>query len=118
MDDTIVRASDAERAAIADLLRRQHAEGRLTTDELEERLGRCYAARTRGELDTLRVDLPGRHRQELRRGGRYRPYPRPFPMLVAVGLFVALIAATHGHVLWFLVWPLAFFAFARVRRHG
>jgi Domain of unknown function (DUF1707) len=34
------------------------AEGRLGTDELEERLEAVYHARTYGELDTLVADLP------------------------------------------------------------
>lgn len=49
--DNLLRASDAERSATADVLRRHHAEGRLDTDEFEERVERCYAAKTRGELD-------------------------------------------------------------------
>lgn len=34
------------------------AEGRLSDDELEQRLGALYAARTYGELDALVADLP------------------------------------------------------------
>jgi hypothetical protein len=117
MDDTIVRASDAERAATAELLRREHAEGRLTTDELDERLGRCYAAKTRGELDALMIDLPYERRQERRQRRRHGPYARPFPPLIALALLAALIGVTGGHALW-LLWPLAFFAFMRVRRHS
>jgi hypothetical protein len=52
------RASDAEREAAADRLRAAAAEGRLDHDELDERVGRVYAARTRGELATLTDDLP------------------------------------------------------------
>jgi hypothetical protein len=57
--DDELRASDAERTATADLLRRHHAEGRLDTAELEERIERCYAAKTRGDLAALTADLPG-----------------------------------------------------------
>jgi hypothetical protein len=39
-------------------LREQAIEGRLTADELEERVGSAYAAVTRGDLDRLVVDLP------------------------------------------------------------
>ena len=52
------RASDAEREAAADRLRTAAAEGRLDPDELDERVGQVYAARTRGELSTLTDDLP------------------------------------------------------------
>ena len=116
MDDASVRASDAERSATADLLRHQHAEGRLTTEELEERIERCYAAKTRGELDALTVDLPRRRRQERRRG-RHRVYPYPFPPILPLAVLFVLVVATHGHALWLLV-PLAFVACVRVRRHS
>ncbi len=42
------RASDAERDRVADALRRHHADGRLSTDEFEERTGRAYAATAPG----------------------------------------------------------------------
>jgi hypothetical protein len=114
--DAELRASDAERSATADLLRRHHAEGRLDTDELEERIERCYAAKTRGELDALTADLPGPHLRSRSRGRRgYRPFlPVPlFPLLV---LLVVLSATTGAHALW-LIWPLAFFTFFRFRAH-
>jgi hypothetical protein len=110
--DGELRASDAERSATADLLRRHHAEGRLDTAELEERIGRCYVAKTRGELDALTADLPGPHRRRRRQGRRPR---LPIVPIVPLVLLVALAIATGTHVLW-LVWPLAFFAFARSRR--
>ena len=39
-------------------LREHFAQGRLDTDELEERLTRAYRARTVEELQALRLDLP------------------------------------------------------------
>jgi hypothetical protein len=53
-----LRASDAEREATAQELRRAHGDGRIATEELEERLSRVFAARTRGELATTVADLP------------------------------------------------------------
>jgi len=58
MADEHLRASDAERQQLVDRLRDHAAEGRLTTDELEERSAAAYAATTRGELVALRLDLP------------------------------------------------------------
>jgi hypothetical protein len=58
MPDPAHRASDAEREAVAERLRRAAAEGRLDPDELDERLGRAYGARTVGELAPLTEDLP------------------------------------------------------------
>src|SRR4051795_6048524 len=54
-----LRASDADRERVAAALRRHHLDGRLDTDELQERLGACYAAKTEAELAALVADLPG-----------------------------------------------------------
>jgi Flp pilus assembly protein TadB len=113
-----LRASDAERSETAELLRRHHAEGRLDTDELEERIERCYAAKTRGELDALTTDLPRSQQQQPRSSRGPRRPPRPLAPFVVIAAIVALSVATGAHVLW-LVWPLAFFAFGRFKRgHG
>ena len=53
-----MRASDEDRDRIAGVLRDAHAEGRLTQDELVERLDSTYTARTYQELDRLVADLP------------------------------------------------------------
>jgi hypothetical protein len=53
-----LRASDSDREQIAERLRIATAEGRIATDELEERLDALYRARTYGELDTIVADLP------------------------------------------------------------
>ena len=58
MADEDLRASDAEREQLVGTLRDHAAEGRLTTDELEERTAAAYAATTRGQLVALRRDLP------------------------------------------------------------
>jgi hypothetical protein len=54
-----LRASDAERERVAAFLRDQAIEGRLTADELDERVGRAYSAVRVAELDRLVADLPG-----------------------------------------------------------
>lgn len=113
-DDTALRASDAERSETAELLRSQHAEGRLDTDELEERIERCYAAKTRGELDALTIDLPHPERRLLPAPRRHRRPPRPLAFL-AIAALVAVALTTDGEALW-LLWPLAFFAFGAFRR--
>jgi hypothetical protein len=53
-----VRCSDADRERISERLRDAAADGRLTMDELQDRLGAVYAARYQHELDTLVTDLP------------------------------------------------------------
>ena len=53
-----VRASDAEREQVSRRLGEHAAAGRLTPEELDERLDAAYAARTHAELDRLLDDLP------------------------------------------------------------
>ena len=52
------RASDDERERVLAELRVHCAEGRLSPEDLEERVGRAMQARTMGQLDALRRDLP------------------------------------------------------------
>lgn len=57
-DSNSLRASDADRDRIADILRNAFAEGRLESGEMEERLASVWQAKTRAELDPLIEDLP------------------------------------------------------------
>jgi hypothetical protein len=52
-----LRASDADREQAAELLRRAAGEGRLTVDELDDRLAEAFGARTRIELERLVADV-------------------------------------------------------------
>jgi hypothetical protein len=53
-----VRASDADRDRVAASLREHCALGRITMDELEERLEAVYGAKTLGQLQEVTSDLP------------------------------------------------------------
>ncbi|MFE7123986.1 DUF1707 domain-containing protein [Streptomyces sp. NPDC057617] len=53
-----IRASDADRDRIADILREALAEGRLDAEEHGERIDAVYRAKTLGELEPLVRDLP------------------------------------------------------------
>jgi hypothetical protein len=57
--EAAVRASDVERDQVAEILRSAYADGRLTRDELDERITGAYAAKTRAGLRDLTGDLPG-----------------------------------------------------------
>jgi len=106
LPDTTLRASDAEREHHAELLREHAAQGRLTVDELEERLDRVYAARTRGELEPIVADLPAAHRPQpprQRRRPRVRPELVPF---IAVNLVLIAIWAATGAGYFWPIWPL------------
>ncbi|CRK59831.1 hypothetical protein [Alloactinosynnema sp. L-07] len=54
-----MRASNADRERFSKILHDAMAEGRLTVNELEERLDQVYAAKTYGELEPVVRDLPG-----------------------------------------------------------
>jgi Domain of unknown function (DUF1707) len=53
-----VRVGDADRDAIAAQLREHYADGRLTLEELNERLDQAFAAKTKADLNTVMRDLP------------------------------------------------------------
>ena len=52
-----LRASDADRERVADRLREAAGDGRITMDELEERLETAYTSATHAELEPLTRDL-------------------------------------------------------------
>lgn len=53
-----MRVSDADRAAVADLLGRHYSAGRLNGAEFEERLDRALRATTMADITGLLSDLP------------------------------------------------------------
>jgi hypothetical protein len=106
------RASDADRERAADALRRHHADGRLSTDELEERTGRAYAATTLGDLDQLFADLPRLRSPEGERGPRRLGLWPPAVALPLITLLFAVAVVASAHALFF-IWPLMFFLFLR-----
>jgi hypothetical protein len=55
---TDLRASDADRERTVTALRHHALEGRLSVDELDERVEQAYSARTLRELAGLQSDLP------------------------------------------------------------
>jgi hypothetical protein len=124
--DPNLRAADADREATGERLRRHHAEGRLDSEELQERIDRCYDAKTVGELDQLLTDLP----PEPIAGGRgHLPPLRVIPLVPIALAFVVISAVSGGHHGQFGVWLLIplFFLFRlwlwprgawRVRRRG
>ena len=105
-----LRAADAEREHHAELLREHAAQGRITVDELDERLDRVYAARTLGELAPVVADLPApaptpRERPARRRARTIRPEIAAY---LAVNLVLIMIwAATGAGYFWpILGWGL------------
>jgi hypothetical protein len=57
-DPRLLRVSHADRDRMVEILRDAAADGRLDTDELEERVERALTARTFADLEPLTADLP------------------------------------------------------------
>ncbi|MGW4637350.1 DUF1707 SHOCT-like domain-containing protein [Sphaerisporangium sp. NPDC004334] len=82
-----LRIGDAERDEVMAALREHFAQGRLTHEELDERLDTALAARTAGELRRVTADLPSPARRAAAEGdhpamdGPRGPWagPRPAP---------------------------------------
>lgn len=53
-----IRASDAERNQVVELLQQHFVDGRLTSDDLTERIDFVHHSTTRGELQRVLDDLP------------------------------------------------------------
>jgi hypothetical protein len=57
-DPALLRISDGDRQDFISQLTRHCAEGRLTFEELDERIERAWSARTQADLSPLAEDLP------------------------------------------------------------
>jgi hypothetical protein len=84
-----VRVGDHERREATDRLTAHAAAGRLSLDELEERVERVHAAVYSCDLLEVEADLPG---PQPRRGPR-----RPPPVLMACLIAAVLASVIFGH---------------------
>jgi hypothetical protein len=111
----MTRIGDREREAAAARLSAHAAAGRLSVEELEERLERAQRAVYASDIAELERDLPGRERRPAPRLDRR---PAPWWPALPVALLVLGIAATIavGHPVaplfigLFLLWRLRWFA--------
>jgi Domain of unknown function (DUF1707) len=108
MSELDLRASDHDRNRVVDELRTHAAEGRLTVEELEQRLQRALTARALGELAGLTRDLPDRGSAAAPRRRSPRPDVRIFVAVMV--LLVAIWALTGAGYFW-PVWPLVGWGF-------
>jgi hypothetical protein len=98
---TDLLASDADRDRVAERLRAAAGEGRLTSEELEERLERAFSARTDVELEPLVADLPSPRR----RAPRTRDHSHERAYVATMLLLVAIWALTGAGYFW-PIWPM------------
>jgi class 3 adenylate cyclase len=102
------RVSDAERERVAERLRHDYGAGRLTEEELSERVEAVYRARTASDLATLTADLPS-HRGAApvhRRSGLETSVRIHLTSYVLVNvLLIGIWAASGGGYFW-PIWPI------------
>jgi class 3 adenylate cyclase len=101
------RASDEDRERVAELLREHYGAGRLSDDDLSERLEAAYAARTDAELAELTADLPA----ENKAASRAAPGPPAdlrvhFTIYALVNLMLIGIWAASGGGYFWPIWPM------------
>jgi len=108
----MLRASDLDRERVIERLRHAAAEGRLLAEELEDRLGVAFSARTYGQLDALVSDLPA---PQSRTGGGAPVWFRAgFAVAVALAVLavvamaaLVVLGAAAAWVAWLvLMWAL------------
>jgi hypothetical protein len=116
-----IRASDADRERVVEILRQHTAEGRITADEFEERMTAAYAARTMGALAELTTDLPvdlaehTRRQVELARQAKprktlSRQVRQEFSGLASLGVVLTTIWLISGAGYFWPAWPLGIIA--------
>jgi hypothetical protein len=108
-DPSEIRVSDQERERAAEEIRQHYAVGRLSEDELTERVQAAYDARTQSDLDALRTDLPRlpanrtEHRHELderRRVARRHLIQRTGGALIPFVICLFIWAASGAGPFW------------------
>jgi hypothetical protein len=112
-----LRASDEDRERIAERLRDATAEGRLLAEELEERLGAVFTARTYGDLDTVVSDLPAPYERNRHQTPLWAKATLALTVVMAVIAILAVVALlviglAGAWVLWML---FAWMMFGRSR---
>src|SRR3954447_252378 len=103
-----LRASDADRERVAARLREHYGAGRLSDDDLSERVEAAYGVRTMQELEALTADLPSAPKPgRARRRGALETSVRIHltVYLIVNALLIGIWAATGGGYFW-PIWPI------------
>jgi class 3 adenylate cyclase len=105
---TRLRAGDWDRERVVELLRDHYGAGRLSEDELSERIEGAYGARTVADLDALTADLPSRREpaSRRRRGGLETSVRMHLTVYVVVNAMLIGIWAAAGAGYFWPIWPL------------
>lgn len=122
--DSEIRASDQDRERVAEALRENYAQGRLTLEEFDERTTSVYAAKTLGDLRGLTRDLPAvRPVQQPvpaqapppARGPRGDMWWIPVVALAVAG--IAIVSVATGHMVFWPLWVFVFIGFKAFGRN-
>jgi uncharacterized protein DUF1707 len=116
-----LRAGDRDRQAVVAELQRHYVEGRLSSEELSERVARALQARTFGELADLVADLPALEPRPSNRGQAWLNTLTASPLalvLLAVGVLgvLSLFVLPMGHFGMFPFWPVLIWGFFFIGR--
>jgi hypothetical protein len=106
-------ASDSDREEVVTELRQHGAAGRLEVEELEQRVGAAYSARTNGELVRLLEDLP---RRRVVHSPRPAIHGQDWRAFFAVNVLLVAIWAASGAGYFWPGWVMAWWAFALVMK--
>jgi hypothetical protein len=112
-----LRASDADRERVVEILRRHTAEGRITAEEFDERMTAAYSARTLGALSELTTDLPvdlaehaQRQKELAKKAKPGKPLSRKvredFSGLASLGVVLTVVWVISGAGYFWPAWPL------------
>lgn len=102
-----LRVSDSDRERVADLLRQHYGAGRLSEEELSERIESVYGVRTMSELEAVTADLPSPREGGRRRGGALEASVRiHLTVYIVVNVFLIAIWAASGGGYFWPVWPI------------
>jgi hypothetical protein len=119
---TRLRAADADRERFAAIVQAAGAEGRLTLEEMEGRLGQVYATKYTDELAALTADLPARPERSLRATRFPHPALRVHAAIVLVLAVLLIVRWAVSGVPYFwagapLFWlAMSLVVHARIRR--
>jgi hypothetical protein len=131
-----LRASDADREHVITTLKTAFVQGRLTKDELADRVGRALASRTHGELAGLTADIPAGLAAATPAGKHPRALARPMAgpaatvgagVAVAPAVLVTAFFTNNQHlfkwlitimIVYYLAWMVAGTLLLDSRRHG
>jgi hypothetical protein len=118
--DPGLRASDDERESTVTLLREHGAAGRLDVEELEQRIGTAYAARTRGDLAALLDDLPRTQSVVAHRSHRpaWRRSGHEWALFAQVSILLIAIWALSGAGYFWPAWVMVWWGFALAMKTG